>query len=64
VDPADVDWENFPVLAALEAVTYDELRRLRGLLDSDLARPRRESSRPGPLQAWNDKTPTGHDSPS
>jgi hypothetical protein len=31
-DPADVDWEAFPILAALEAVTCDELRRLRALL--------------------------------
>ncbi len=29
---AEVDWEGFPLLAALEAVTFDELRRLRGLL--------------------------------
>ena len=34
-DPADVDWDAFPVLAALEAVTWDELRRLRSLLRSD-----------------------------
>jgi hypothetical protein len=30
--PDQVDWATFPVLAALEAVTYDELRRLRMLL--------------------------------
>jgi hypothetical protein len=34
-DPADIDWDRFPVLAALEAVTFDELRRLRGLLRTD-----------------------------
>ncbi len=34
-DPAEVDWSGFPVLAALEAVTHDELRRLRRLLRSD-----------------------------
>ncbi len=31
-NPAQVDWDRFPVLAALEAVTTDELRRLRQLL--------------------------------
>ena len=36
-DPAEVDWETFPVLAALEAVTRDELRRLRRLLRADAA---------------------------
>jgi hypothetical protein len=35
--PADVDWDAFPVLAALEAVTRDELRRLRSILRSDPA---------------------------
>lgn len=30
-DPAEVDWDTFPVLAALEAVTRDEIRRLRTL---------------------------------
>jgi hypothetical protein len=35
--PADVDWDAFPVLAALEAVTRDELRRLRRILRSDPA---------------------------
>jgi hypothetical protein len=34
-EPEEIDWEGFPVLAALEAITYDELRRLRGLLRSD-----------------------------
>lgn len=34
-DPGEVDWDTFPVLAALEAVTTDELRRLRLLLNSD-----------------------------
>jgi len=35
-DPGQVDWDRFPVLAALEAVTTDELRRLREILaDSD-----------------------------
>jgi len=32
VEPDQVDWSGFPVIAALEAVTYDELRRLRMLL--------------------------------
>jgi hypothetical protein len=32
-DPASVDWTGFPVLEALEAVSRDELRRLRSLLD-------------------------------
>jgi hypothetical protein len=36
-NPADVEWDTFPVLAALEAVTRDELRRLRRLLRSDPA---------------------------
>jgi hypothetical protein len=45
VDPSDVDWEAFPVLTALEAVTRDELRRLRSLLRPDLA------DEPTP-QAW------------
>jgi hypothetical protein len=36
-DPADVDWDMFPVLAALEAVTRDELRRLRHILRADPA---------------------------
>jgi hypothetical protein len=35
--PADVDWDAFHVLAALEAVTRDELRRLRRILRSDPA---------------------------
>jgi hypothetical protein len=34
---ADVDWDAFPVLAALEAVTRDELCRLRRILRSDPA---------------------------
>lgn len=34
-DPAEIDWETFPVLAALEAVTRDELRRLRRILRAD-----------------------------
>jgi len=34
-DPADVDWTNFPVVDALEAVTRDELHRLRSLLRAD-----------------------------
>ena len=39
-NPADVDWDTFPVLAALEAVTRDELRRLRNILrDEDLPAP-------------------------
>ena len=36
-DPGDVDWETFPILAALEAVTRDELCRLRRILRSDPA---------------------------
>jgi len=36
-DPADVDWDTFPLLAALEAVTRDELRRLRDVLRADPA---------------------------
>jgi hypothetical protein len=44
-DPADVDWETFPLLAALEAVTHDELRRLHSLFSgaqvSSPARPPR-----------------------
>jgi hypothetical protein len=35
--PGDVDWDTFPVLAALEAVSRDELRRLRHILRSDPA---------------------------
>ncbi len=37
VDPSAIDWDAFPVVAALEAVTRDEVRRLRGLLASDRA---------------------------
>jgi hypothetical protein len=35
-DPAEVDWTGFPILEALEAVSRDELRRLRSLLDETL----------------------------
>jgi hypothetical protein len=34
-DPGEVDWDKFPVVAALEAVTRDELSRLRSLLRAD-----------------------------
>jgi len=34
-DPAEIDWDTFPVLAALEAITRDELRRLRHILRAD-----------------------------
>jgi hypothetical protein len=33
--PAEIDWSHFPVLEALEAVTRDELHRLRTLLRAD-----------------------------
>jgi hypothetical protein len=33
-DPGQVDWDSFPLVAALEAVTHDELSRLRSLLRS------------------------------
>lgn len=38
-DAAEVDWTHFPVVEALEAITYDELRRLRSLLSTDCASP-------------------------
>lgn len=31
-DPGDVDWTSFPVVDALEAVSREELQRLRSLL--------------------------------
>jgi hypothetical protein len=34
-DPAEIDWTHFPVLDALEAVTRDELHRLRALLSPE-----------------------------
>lgn len=34
-DPAQIDWTHFPVVDALEAVTRDELRRLRSLLRAE-----------------------------
>jgi hypothetical protein len=34
-DPGDIDWTHFPVVDALEAVTRDELNRLRSLLRTD-----------------------------
>ncbi len=37
-DPAEIDWSAFPLIHALEAVTHEELSRLRSLLES--ARPR------------------------
>jgi hypothetical protein len=33
-DPADVDWTHFPLVDALEAVSRDEIARLRTLLSS------------------------------
>ncbi len=52
VDALDVDWDGFPMLAALEAVTRDELRhRLRRLLHTDWMAlspvPPPPASRPG-----------------
>ena len=41
-DPGQVDWTHFPVIDALEAVTRDELQRLRSLLRADAV------SGPGP----------------
>jgi hypothetical protein len=41
-DPAQIDWAQFPELSALEAVTRDELHRLRTLLRADAGvEPRR-----------------------
>jgi hypothetical protein len=37
-DPAEIDWSSFPLIHALEAVTHEELRLLRSLLEG--ARPR------------------------
>ncbi|MFT3765584.1 MAG: hypothetical protein QM820_08730 [Minicystis sp.] len=34
-DPAEIDWTSFPVIDALEAVTRDELQRLRSLLRAE-----------------------------
>lgn len=34
-DPGEIDWTHFPVVDALEAVTRDELNRLRSLLRAD-----------------------------
>ncbi|APR87750.1 hypothetical protein A7982_13099 [Minicystis rosea] len=34
-DPGEIDWTHFPVIDALEAVTRDELRQLRSLLQAD-----------------------------
>jgi hypothetical protein len=48
-DPAEVDWSSFPVLAALEAVTCDELRRLRLLLRGSAADAQAAPSR---SSAW------------
>jgi hypothetical protein len=45
-DPADVDWAGFPELLALEAVTREELRRLRSLLRADLSMPPEELPTP------------------
>jgi len=36
-DPGQVDWTAFPVIDALEAVTRDELQRLRSLLRAEPA---------------------------
>ncbi len=40
----DVEWDGFPMIAALEAVTFDELRRLRGLLGAEVT----SQASPGP----------------
>jgi hypothetical protein len=37
-DPGQVDWTAFPVIDALEAVTRDELHRLRALLRAEPGR--------------------------
>lgn len=34
-DPAEIDWTHFPVVDALEAVTREELHRLRSLLHAE-----------------------------
>lgn len=34
-DPGEIDWTHFPVVDAIEAVTRDELKRLRSLLHAD-----------------------------
>lgn len=34
-DPAQIDWAQFPLVSALEAVGHDELSRLRALLRAD-----------------------------
>lgn len=48
-DPGQVDWTHFPVIDALEAVTRDELQRLRALLRADaVATPGGEPARPTP----------------
>jgi hypothetical protein len=57
-DPAQIDWENFPVLAALEAVTRDELRRLRRLLRTDSAAMTTSSNASGSL--YDEPTPPSH----
>ena len=38
-DPAQIDWAQFPVVSALEAVGRDELCRLRALLRADAGAP-------------------------
>ncbi len=43
-DPSDIDWEEFPLLAALEAVTYEEIRRLRSLFHEGSASATSQSS--------------------
>ena len=49
--PADVDWDTFPVLAALEAVTRDELRRLRHVLRADPANHLVDEDLPSPTSS-------------
>jgi hypothetical protein len=55
--PGSVDWDGFPVLAALEAVTSDELRRLRGLLAADPTYARLERDDPTPVPASRESFP-------
>lgn len=48
-DPAQIDWTHFPVIDAMEAVTRDELRRLRSLLRADAPSEAGAASAPGGL---------------
>jgi hypothetical protein len=38
-DPGEIDWDSFPLVAALEAVTRDELGRLHRLFDLGKSSP-------------------------